>query len=360
MRVRPDRSGDLADRDFIARRAEARDPSLRLGEVSRERDAERDRLGVNPVRAPNHRRRGVLSCASRERLCVRLLSGDQPIARANEEDREARVEHVAARHPAVKPARGSSDELLDVGEERDHVVLHRPLDRVDARGVDRHALLANGRRGADRHERRRFHRVTRRELDLEPDRVARARRPELDHVRRAVARNHVPASTPDGRGLPLRSSCGANFLGAGPGGRPPGGAAAAPPAAGGVAAAPAAPVAGAPAAPTAVVPPDPACAPMCTGGGAAVVAVVVVVVRVVDWGVGLAAVVSGAAPADDSSFLPHASVEIAPSAKHTRTRDERFFILPWYTRSPNGAKKRPIDGDQMSRFFTFSAFCSMN
>jgi hypothetical protein len=59
------------------------------------------------------------------------------VRRAHEQHREARVEHVARRHAAVQPARLGPGELLDVREERDHVVLHRRLDLVDARRIER-------------------------------------------------------------------------------------------------------------------------------------------------------------------------------------------------------------------------------
>ncbi len=48
-------------------------------------------------------------------------------------DRERRVEHVRRRHPEVQPARRLARQLLDVGQERDHVVARALLVLEDAR-----------------------------------------------------------------------------------------------------------------------------------------------------------------------------------------------------------------------------------
>ena len=74
VRVRADGPRDLSHRDLVTRDAKPRDPALRFGEVARQRDAKRDRLRVDAVRTPDHRRRRVLACPARQRVDVRLRS----------------------------------------------------------------------------------------------------------------------------------------------------------------------------------------------------------------------------------------------------------------------------------------------
>jgi len=68
----------------------------------------------------------------------------------------------------VKPARVDAGFLFDVREERDHVVLRRLLDLVDARDIERNVLRANRGRGAARNQLGLLHCVARSELDFEP------------------------------------------------------------------------------------------------------------------------------------------------------------------------------------------------
>ena len=117
-----------------ARGSEPRPPALELGVVPGERQPEGDRLGVDAVAAADHRRLGVLPRARRERLQERVAAGEQHVGRVAQQHRERGVEHVARGHAPVQPARLDPGELLDVREERDDVVLGRPLDLVDAVG----------------------------------------------------------------------------------------------------------------------------------------------------------------------------------------------------------------------------------
>ena len=124
----------------------------------------------------------VLAGAPRERGEQRVGAGEEQVGRVAQQDRERGVEHVARRHPAVEPARLDAGELLDVGEEGDDVVLGRPLDLVDARRVELRASSRGSCRGARRDELRFFHRLARRELDLEPRTAAARSRPESSEL----------------------------------------------------------------------------------------------------------------------------------------------------------------------------------
>ena len=144
VRVRADRAGDLADRDLA--RAPPRGASAPRA-ISAWCPASARPKVTGSAKMPWLRPIiGVFACSrARFASAARSLSqrASEHVGRVAQQDRERRVEHVARRHPAVKPARLDARELLDVREERDDVVLRRPLDLVDARRVERD-LLARG------------------------------------------------------------------------------------------------------------------------------------------------------------------------------------------------------------------------
>ena len=84
------------------------------------------------------------------------------------------VEHVRRGHAEVQPARRLAGQLLDVGQEGDHVVPRALLVLEDARRDPAcpRALARTRGRGARRHRARRLHRGAGGQLDLEPDVVA--------------------------------------------------------------------------------------------------------------------------------------------------------------------------------------------
>jgi len=113
-----------------------------LGVPAREGQARRHRLGVDAVRAPDHRRRRVLAGAPGERRLQVVDLGEDLIERARRLQRERRIEDVGRRHPEVEPACRLARELLDVGQKRDHVMPRRRLDREDPHRIE---LAGRGR-----------------------------------------------------------------------------------------------------------------------------------------------------------------------------------------------------------------------
>ena len=95
----------------------------------------------------------------------------------------------------MQMARLGADHLLDVGQERDHVVARGRFDRRDPLGIDDRFDAALGR-GADRrggrlrHLAMPGHCLERCELDLEPEPQPVLRRPDRGHRRAGVAREH--------------------------------------------------------------------------------------------------------------------------------------------------------------------------
>src|SRR5206468_11946120 len=116
------------------------------------------------------------------------------VGRANEQHGETRVEYVARRHSAVKPAGVRTGQLFHVGQEGNDVVPRRPFDLVDAVGVENELLVADLRGGSLGHETLVLHGITSGELDLEPDLVARGARPEIAKVLGGIAGDHEPGT----------------------------------------------------------------------------------------------------------------------------------------------------------------------
>ena len=99
------------------------------------------------------------------------------------------VHHVGGGQSEVDMAGIGADGLLEVGEERDHVVARARLDLVDARGVDLGARLdpPEGVGGDDPALRVD---LADGQLDLEPGLVLRLLGPDPGHLWTGVARDH--------------------------------------------------------------------------------------------------------------------------------------------------------------------------
>ena len=110
--------------------------ALELGVVAEQLQAEGGGLGVNAVAAPDGGGELVLARAARERFQHQIHVLDQQVGGARQLHGQAGVEHVGRGHALVQEARVGAHDLGHVGQEGDDVVLHLPLDRVDALGVE--------------------------------------------------------------------------------------------------------------------------------------------------------------------------------------------------------------------------------
>ncbi len=206
VRVGPDRAGDLADRDLLARRDQASPIAHRAGEEAGEDHPERGRLGVDPVRPPDDRRPAVLPGAPAQRGAQAVDPREDLVDRAGELQRQRGVEHVGGGHPEVQPACVRPGQLLDVGQKRDDVVAGLPLDFQDPRRIE---LSRRGRAhslvGAGRNDRPRLfgHRGAGGQLHLEPALEAARVGPQGAEIGPAVAVDQGPpysASPPPRQG----------------------------------------------------------------------------------------------------------------------------------------------------------------
>ena len=186
VREGPHRAGDLADRDDVARAQHAIEIALQLRVPERELEAERHRLGVDAVGAPDHRRPAVFGGPDADRVHQPRDALDDEAAGLAHLERLGGVDDIGRGQAEVQPARRRTDMLGDGGRERDHVVLRGLLDLFDARDVEGR-LGAKLARRIGRHEPRVGHRVGGRELDLEPGLVATLLAPDRAHLGVGVA-----------------------------------------------------------------------------------------------------------------------------------------------------------------------------
>ena len=130
---------NLADPQILGGGLEARDVALQLVVPQREFQPERDRFGVDPVRAPDLD--GVLELerplSERRRQRSRTLQDQR--RSLFQQQRLRRIDHIVRGHPVVQPARMLGDPGLghllgDRRGERDHVMagflldLENPID----------------------------------------------------------------------------------------------------------------------------------------------------------------------------------------------------------------------------------------
>ena len=123
-------------------RSQALGVAVRLEREARELDAERGRLGVHAVGAPDAQRVRVLARARDQRGHERAGARHDHLAGRAQLQRERRVEHVRGGQPEVDPAPRLADRRREHVDERGHVVLGHQLallhlgDR-EARAADR-------------------------------------------------------------------------------------------------------------------------------------------------------------------------------------------------------------------------------
>ena len=149
-----------------ARQASAIAPQLERPQ--RDLGAERRGLGVDAVRATDHRGVALLARPRHDRDLELVDRLEQEIGRPHERDRQRGVDDVARREAVVDPgAVRRPDPLLDDVDERGDVVVGDPLALLDGCGVDARPLPDDGDRlGGD--DAQLGLRLDGEQLDLEP------------------------------------------------------------------------------------------------------------------------------------------------------------------------------------------------
>ena len=134
--VGADGAADLADGGLVGGLRETVEVAAHLERPDAELHAERDRLGVDAVRAadlhgvPELERPPLEHLPEGRRVALEQLAGELDL------QRQAGVEHVAAGHAVVDEPRGLTDVLCHVRKEGDDVVVGRLLYLADAGDVE--------------------------------------------------------------------------------------------------------------------------------------------------------------------------------------------------------------------------------
>ena len=192
LRKGADRARDCAGRNFLAgdRKPFAGAAEFRVGKS--EFQAERDRLGVNAMRAADGRRHLVLEGAFLQRRQHSVDISNQEVRGAGQLNVEAGVEHIGGGHALVHEASFGADDFGQMGQEGDDVVLGLALDLVDPLDIERgvFGLGPNGFGGFFRDHPEFRLRVRRMRLDLEPDLETGLGLPDGGHFRAGIAGDH--------------------------------------------------------------------------------------------------------------------------------------------------------------------------
>ncbi len=136
MRIRSDSARDLTNGDCFESIFQPVDISLRFCIPEREFQSERDLLGMDPVGTTNHRRVLELVCPLRKGWLQRSQVLQQQFRRLLHLNRQGGVKHIGRGHAKMDEPRFRSHVLTDIGEERDHIMLHFVFDFKNSRDIE--------------------------------------------------------------------------------------------------------------------------------------------------------------------------------------------------------------------------------
>ena len=155
----------------------------------RELHAKGHGLGVHAVRATNHRCAAMFGRSPANRLQQRVDVVENDVAGLSHLQGECGIEHVGRGQTEMQPPGRRTDALGHSGRKRDHVVLRRALDLVDAGGI--HAGLLPQRPGVGfGDDARRREGVGGREFDVQPRLITPGVGPNRAHLRVGIPGNH--------------------------------------------------------------------------------------------------------------------------------------------------------------------------
>ncbi len=189
MREGPDRAGNLADGNDVARTKQTVEITLQLGIPERQLQSESHRLRMHAVRAADHRRPPVFLGTDPNRVHRAGDAADDQVAGLPHLHRLRGVDDVGGRQAEMQPSRRGANLLSDRGREGDDIVVRDRFDRFDPLDVER-GFLAQLFRGFSRDDAGFRHRVGGGEFDLEPCLVASLLAPDGPHFGVRVTLNH--------------------------------------------------------------------------------------------------------------------------------------------------------------------------
>ena len=129
MRVRADRAADLSHANALPRLREAFLSAAKFIEHQRQLQSKRDRLRMNAVAAPDHRRHFESPRLTRRSSCgVCFKSSSKNADRFRQLHRQSRIQNIRRGQPLVNPARRRPDRFGDILEKRDDIVICPLLD----------------------------------------------------------------------------------------------------------------------------------------------------------------------------------------------------------------------------------------
>ena len=189
MRMGAHRAAQLADSHPFQRLRESLFRPAEFIEHERELQPEGDRLGVNAVTPPNHRRHLVTARLVADHAAQIADVVEQDFACLAQLNRKRGIENVGGSKPLMNPACGRANRRRHVFQKRDDIVIRALLDFVDLGNRKARALSDFLRvRVRDLSDRR--HCLAGERFDLEPDFEFPLLGPEFAHRGAGITIDH--------------------------------------------------------------------------------------------------------------------------------------------------------------------------